>query len=244
MKHSLPLALLLGLIVSCGRTSDMEGDDGAGSSGGNGNGATSSGGTGDATTGGTASTGGSTSAGATGGSATHTTGGSPSTGSSGGAATGGETALGGMGGEGGLPMCEQPGYPVPTVTQKLMLTGMYWEGLKVSEQYSYEGPIVTGLVDGVRATFEGSTLNASFQMEAEFARPGQVVDPPLLHQLFTEGQEVNLLQLFELNKWMSAAVLVSVVNVVLLTALSTVMAFLYNVVSSVVGGIYLTLTDD
>ena len=43
---------------------------------------------------------------------------------------------------------------------------------------------------------------------------------------------------------MSAAILVSVMNVILLTALSTIGAFLYNTVSSVVGGVYVTLTDD
>lgn len=62
--------------------------------------------------------------------------------------------------------------------------------------------------------------------------------------LFTEPQNINLMQFFELNKWMSAAILLSVVNVVLLTALSAIGAFLYNAVSSVVGGVYVTLTDD
>ncbi|WP_084631963.1 DUF3566 domain-containing protein [Demequina aestuarii] len=62
--------------------------------------------------------------------------------------------------------------------------------------------------------------------------------------LFTEDQEVDLLQFFALNKWMSATVLMAVVNVVLLTALSTLSAFLYNTISKVVGGIYVTLTDD
>ncbi len=63
-------------------------------------------------------------------------------------------------------------------------------------------------------------------------------------QLFTEPQNINLMQFFELNKWMSAAILLAVVNVVLLTALSAIAAFLYNAVSSVVGGVYVTLTDD
>ncbi len=63
-------------------------------------------------------------------------------------------------------------------------------------------------------------------------------------QLFTEDQEVDLLQFFALNKWMSATVLMAVVNVVLLTALATLAAFLYNTISKVVGGIYVTLTDD
>ena len=63
-------------------------------------------------------------------------------------------------------------------------------------------------------------------------------------QLFTEDQELNLLQFFDKNKVMSATVLVAVVNVVLLTALTTLGAFLYNTVASVVGGVYVTMTDD
>lgn len=63
-------------------------------------------------------------------------------------------------------------------------------------------------------------------------------------QLFDDTQELDLLQFFELNKWMSAAVLIGVVNVVLFTALATIGAFLYNTISKVVGGFYVTLTDD
>ncbi|BDZ62394.1 hypothetical protein GCM10025873_21850 [Demequina sediminis] len=63
-------------------------------------------------------------------------------------------------------------------------------------------------------------------------------------QLFTPENEINIMQFFDRNKVMSAAILVSVVNVVLITALTTIGAFLYNVVSSVVGGVYVTLTDD
>lgn len=63
-------------------------------------------------------------------------------------------------------------------------------------------------------------------------------------KLFTEDQELDLLQFFDKNKVMSATVLVSVVNVVLLTALTTIAAFLYNTISSIVGGVYVTLTDD
>lgn len=63
-------------------------------------------------------------------------------------------------------------------------------------------------------------------------------------KLFTEDQEINLLQFFDQNRVMSATVLISVVNVILLTALSTIVAFLYNTVSAIVGGIYVTLTDD
>ena len=64
-------------------------------------------------------------------------------------------------------------------------------------------------------------------------------------KLFTPADNpVNIKKILELNKVMSAAILVSVMNVILLTALSTIAAFLYNTVSSVVGGVYVTLTDD
>jgi len=63
-------------------------------------------------------------------------------------------------------------------------------------------------------------------------------------KLFDGEQPIDITKIFELNKVMSATVLVSVMNVVLLTALSTIAAFLYNTVSSVVGGVYVTLTDD
>lgn len=61
--------------------------------------------------------------------------------------------------------------------------------------------------------------------------------------LFTD-QELNLLQFVDLNRWMSAAILIAVLNVVMLTALSGIGAMLYNTVSRIVGGVYVTLTDD
>jgi len=72
-----------------------------------------------------------------------------------------------------------------------------------------------------------------------FALANQWID-----KLFPDGQPVDITKIFELNKVMSATILVSVMNVILLTALSTIAAFLYNTVSSVVGGVYVTLTDD
>lgn len=63
-------------------------------------------------------------------------------------------------------------------------------------------------------------------------------------KLFTPDQELDLLQFTSLSKVMSATILLSIINVVLLTALTTIGAFLYNIVSSVVGGVYVTLTDD
>jgi len=60
------------------------------------------------------------------------------------------------------------------------------------------------------------------------------------------GQEssINVLKYFEFSRIVSGATLVAFVDVVLLTALSTIGAFLYNITAALVGGINLTLTDD
>lgn len=63
-------------------------------------------------------------------------------------------------------------------------------------------------------------------------------------KLFTEDQELNLMQFFHQGRVMSATILIAVVNVFILTAMSAVWAFLYNIVSSVVGGVFVTLSDE
>ena len=65
-----------------------------------------------------------------------------------------------------------------------------------------------------------------------------------VQRLFTTEQEVNILQFLNYGKVMSAALLVAVTNVVLISGLSVIGAMLYNTVSRVVGGVYVTLTDD
>src|SRR5690606_35390550 len=62
------------------------------------------------------------------------------------------------------------------------------------------------------------------------------------------GQEaaanLNIMQYFEFDRFLSAATLIAVVDVVLLTALATIGAFLYNITAALVGGLHLTLTDE
>jgi hypothetical protein len=55
---------------------------------------------------------------------------------------------------------------------------------------------------------------------------------------------INILKYVEFGRVISLAVLIAVINVVLLTALATIGAFLYNIVAALVGGIHLTLTDE
>lgn len=54
----------------------------------------------------------------------------------------------------------------------------------------------------------------------------------------------NLMDYIGFTRVLSLATVIAVVDVFLLTALATLAAFLYNVCSSLVGGLHLTLTDD
>ncbi|WP_029291102.1 DUF3566 domain-containing protein [Cellulomonas sp. HZM] len=60
----------------------------------------------------------------------------------------------------------------------------------------------------------------------------------------TEGNGPDVLQYVEFKKVLSAATLVAVVDVFLLTAIATIGAFLYNIVAALVGGLHVTMTDE
>ena len=62
--------------------------------------------------------------------------------------------------------------------------------------------------------------------------------------LGSEGGSLKVQQLVSLGQVASVATIIAVVNVVLLTALSMLAAILYNISSTLVGGIGVTLTDD
>lgn len=55
---------------------------------------------------------------------------------------------------------------------------------------------------------------------------------------------IDLMQYVEFDRVISLAAVIAVVDVLLLTALATLGAFLYNIVAALVGGLHLTLTDD
>ncbi|WP_337062295.1 DUF3566 domain-containing protein [Kineococcus sp. G2] len=66
----------------------------------------------------------------------------------------------------------------------------------------------------------------------------------LLRDVVGGEVDVNLLDYFGFGKVLSLATVIAVVDVVLLTALSTLVAFLYNVSAALVGGLRVTLSDD
>lgn len=59
-----------------------------------------------------------------------------------------------------------------------------------------------------------------------------------------DAGQFNLLDYIGFTRVISLATVIAVVDVFLMTALATLGAFLYNVCSSLVGGLHVTLTDD
>jgi hypothetical protein len=54
----------------------------------------------------------------------------------------------------------------------------------------------------------------------------------------------NIMDFLGFGRVLSLSIVIGVIDVILLTALSTLGAFLYNICSALVGGLQLTLTDD
>jgi hypothetical protein len=68
-----------------------------------------------------------------------------------------------------------------------------------------------------------------------------------INDLVTEilaDSEINLMQYVEFDRVLSIATLVAVVDIFLITALSTIGAFLYNITAALVGGVHVTMTDE
>ena len=59
-----------------------------------------------------------------------------------------------------------------------------------------------------------------------------------------QGAGTDLMQYLGFERVMGAAGTLAAVNVVLITALATLSAFLYNITTALVGGLHVTLTDD
>lgn len=58
------------------------------------------------------------------------------------------------------------------------------------------------------------------------------------------GQTFDILDFVGFTRVVSLSIVIGVVDVILMTAIATLGAFLYNVSSALVGGVQLTLTDD
>lgn len=69
-----------------------------------------------------------------------------------------------------------------------------------------------------------------------------------IRQVVEEAEAMNqfgpILEYLEFSRVISVATVIAVVDIVLMTALATLGAFIYNLVAAMVGGLHLTLTDD
>jgi len=68
----------------------------------------------------------------------------------------------------------------------------------------------------------------------------------VLQSLQTTGSadNISIKDYIGFGRVVSLSIVIGVIDVILMTAIATVMAFLYNICSALVGGIQLTLTDD
>lgn len=60
----------------------------------------------------------------------------------------------------------------------------------------------------------------------------------------SDQTQVNILDYVNTNKVMGVTALIAVVNAILMTALATIFAFLYNLSANILGGLELTLAED
>ena len=65
-----------------------------------------------------------------------------------------------------------------------------------------------------------------------------------LLETLNSPQLLEFMQYLEFGRWMSFAVIIAILDVVLLTALSAIGALVYNLVSSLVGGLRISVTDE
>ncbi|QAY71745.1 DUF3566 domain-containing protein [Xylanimonas protaetiae] len=65
-----------------------------------------------------------------------------------------------------------------------------------------------------------------------------------INQVVGQNTAVNLEDFVAFDRVVSLATLVAIVNIVLMTAIATIMAILYNITAALVGGVHVTLTDD
>lgn len=70
------------------------------------------------------------------------------------------------------------------------------------------------------------------------------IDRIIQDNQLSSASPIHILDYVGFRRVVSLSVVVGVINIVLMTAIATLASFLYNISSSLVGGVQLTLTDD
>lgn len=66
----------------------------------------------------------------------------------------------------------------------------------------------------------------------------------LMRTLDRQGSQFDIMEVLGFGRTVSFSIVLGVLNIILLTALATLSAFLYNICASLVGGVQLTLSDE
>jgi Transmembrane domain of unknown function (DUF3566) len=66
----------------------------------------------------------------------------------------------------------------------------------------------------------------------------------MIREIVGDESPIDILQFVDFTRVVSGAMVIAIVDVILLTALSTIGAFLYNITAALVGGVNVTLTDE
>lgn len=66
----------------------------------------------------------------------------------------------------------------------------------------------------------------------------------LVQSVAGDEAQIEILQFFEFNKIISLATIIAVVDVIVITLIATLGSVIYNIVSSLIGGLKITLTDE
>ena len=98
--------------------------------------------------------------------------------------------------------------------------------------------IAFGIMTWIAVYVVWSVINASGMLEAVNSGLTQVLSSP------SDQTPVRIEDFVNTNKVMGVTALIAVVNVVILTALGTIFAFLYNLSANILGGLEMTLAED
>ncbi|HET7475409.1 MAG TPA: DUF3566 domain-containing protein [Dermatophilaceae bacterium] len=130
-----------------------------------------------------------------------------------------------------------PTKPVPPAPRRVKLTVSRadpWSVMKLSFLIA----VAIGIAGVVMMAVLWLVLNGM----GVFSQINSIIDQ--LQTSSTTTAKFDLMDYIGFGRVVSLAIVIGVVDVILLTALSTLGAFLYNVCSSLVGGLQVTLTDD
>lgn len=167
-------------------------------------------------------------------------------------------------GKAGVPEPTEPAKPAPTTTsssEPVVPTGAHhvatdrtgrvdthrtrrarlrlssidpWSTMKTSFVFS----VAFGIATLVLVLLVWVVLSTSGVFDLVNETAGTILQSP------GDNQEFRIQDHIGLSKVMGLTILLSVLNVVILTALATLLAFLYNTASRVIGGLEVTLAED